>query len=126
VSIVDIAAGRIDACVASVIELATGYDPILGAVRAAVAPATRPHRVRADRGLRRCASLRRADLRAVPAYADAAWVGMPGLVSARPGPDGVVVTVADDRESAVRAAESAVDRLSGRIPASVLAPGGAG
>jgi hypothetical protein len=131
VSIVDIAAGRIDACVASVIELATGYDPILGAVRAAVAPATRPprgraDRGRADRGLRRCASLRRADLRAAAAYADAAWVGMPGLVSARPGPDGVVVTVADDRASAVRAAESAVDRLSGRIPASVLAPGGAG
>ena len=126
VSIVDIAAGRIDAGIASLIELATGYDPILGAVQAAVAPTTRPPRRRTDRGLSRCASLRRADLRAAPAYADAAWVGMPGLVSVRPGPDGVVITVADDRASAVRAAESAVDRLSGRIPTSVLAPGGAG
>jgi len=124
VSVVHIAAGRIDACVASVIELATGYDPILGAVRAAVAPATRPPHGRAARRLRRCASLRRADLQAMPAYADAAWVGLPGLVSARPGPDGVVVTVADDQASAVRAAESAVDRLSGRIPAPVAAPGG--
>lgn len=125
VSVVGIAPGRIDACVASVVELATGHDPILGAVRAAVAPASRPSRGRVARHPYRWACLRRADLREVPAYADAAWVGLPGLVSVRPGPDGAVVTVAGDQASAVLAAESAVDRLSGRIPSSGAAPSGA-
>lgn len=108
VSVVDIAPGRINACIASVVELATGHDPILAAVRAAATTAP----WRPARRVRRHACLRRADLQAEPAYADAAWVGLPGLVSVRPGPDGVVVTVADDRAGAVRAAESAVDRLS--------------
>lgn len=122
VSVVDIAPGRINACIASVVELATGYDPILGAVRVAAGAGPRlPGR----RAARRHACLRRADLQADSAYADAAWVGLPGLVSVRPGPDGVVVTVADDRASAVRAAELAVDRLSERTWPAAAAPGGA-
>lgn len=125
VSVVDIAPGRINACIASVVALATGYDPILGAVRAAAAGVPLPPDRRAARHLHRQACLRRADLQAAPAYADAAWIGLPGLVSVRPGPDGVLVTVADDRESAVRAAESAVDRLSGQTEPSAAASGGA-
>jgi hypothetical protein len=121
VSVVDIAPGRINACIASVVELATGHDPILCAVRAAVTAVPRP----LGRHVRRQACLRRGDLQAAPAYEDAAWVGLPGLVSVRPGPDGVVVTVADDRASAVRAAEAAVDRLSGRTSPSVAVSGGA-
>ncbi|MEJ3745816.1 hypothetical protein WEI85_21305 [Actinomycetes bacterium KLBMP 9797] len=122
VSVVDIAPGRINACIASVVELATGYDPILAAVRAAATPGARPP---VRRAVRRHACLRRGDMQAAPAYADAAWVGLPGLVSVRPGPDGVVVTVADDRASAARAAESAVDRLSERTSLAAAASGGA-
>jgi hypothetical protein len=136
VSIVDIAPGRIDACVASVVELATGYDLILGAVRSALA-ADRPTTGRAGARVfgaratggsasdhpRRQACLRRADLRTESAAADAAWVGLPGLVSVRPGPDGVVTTLADDWPSAVRAAETAVARLAGRSVSSVATRG---
>jgi hypothetical protein len=110
--------GRIDACIASVVELATGHDVIIGAVRSAIAAEPRPPRGRSARRPRRHASLRRADLRSAAAYADAAWAGVPGLVFVRPGPDGVVVTVADRRAGAVTAAESAV----GLLPAPVAAP----
>jgi hypothetical protein len=113
--------GRIDACVASVVELATGHDVITGAVRSAVAEG-RPRRGRYARRARRHASLRRADLRSAAAYADAAWAGVPGLVFVRPGAQGVVVTVADGRADAVTAAQSAVDRL----PAPIAPPAAAG
>ncbi|HEU5107549.1 MAG TPA: hypothetical protein VFT95_03150, partial [Micromonosporaceae bacterium] len=63
VSVMDVAPGRIDACVASVIELATGRDPIMAAVLAAATAAARPRRLRAIRRATRHASLRRADLR---------------------------------------------------------------
>ena len=61
---------------------------------------------------------------AVPRHrADAAWIDLPGLVSVRPGAEGAVVTVADDRASASWGARSAVERLSGW---SVENGGGAG
>ncbi|MFI5497215.1 hypothetical protein [Actinoplanes sp. NPDC051859] len=125
VSVASIAPGRIDGCIASVIELATGHDVILGAVRSAVSAALPPTHHRIGRQARRHASLRRADLRGAPARADAAWIDLPGLVSVRPGADGAVVTVADDRVSASRGARSAVERLSGWSTRTVAVPGGA-
>ncbi|MEV4641213.1 hypothetical protein AB0J80_28115 [Actinoplanes sp. NPDC049548] len=117
VSVESLAPGRIDGCIASVIELATGHDVILGAVRSAVSAALPPPHRPAPHHARRHACLRRADLRGAPARADAAWVDLPGLVSVRRGARGAVVTVADDRASAQWGARSAVERLAGRSTA---------
>ncbi|GGQ80801.1 acetyl-CoA carboxylase biotin carboxylase subunit family protein [Couchioplanes azureus] len=125
VSVVSLAPGRIDGCIASVIELATGHDVILGAVRSAVSAALPPPHRPAPHHARRHACLRRADLRGAPARADAAWVDLPGLVSVRPGADGAVVTVADDRTSASWGARSAVERLAGWPSRPSAVPGGA-
>lgn len=111
-SILDIVPGRIDACIASVIELATGHDPVLRAVCAAAGAGPGPGRY--GRHAYRHACLRRVDLRTAP-HPDA-WAGLPGVVSVRPGPHGLVTTVADDRAAAIRAAELAVGRLSGQLP----------
>lgn len=125
VSVESLAPGRIDGCIASVIELATGHDVILGAVRSAVSAALPPPHRPTPHHARRHACLRRADLRGAPARADAAWVDLPGLVSVRPGAQGAVVTVADDRTSASWGARSAVERLAGWSSRSSAVSGGA-
>jgi hypothetical protein len=125
VSAESLSPGRIDGCIASVIELATGHDVILGAVRSAVSAALPPPHRTSSSQARRHACLRRADLSGAPARPGAAWVDLPGLVSVRPGAQGAVVTVADDRASASRAAGSAVERLAGRSARSSTVSGGA-
>lgn len=74
-------------------------------------PAT-THRPGRHPGELRHVSLRRADLVGLDRGVDGPWRGLPGVVSVRAGRNGALVAVDDEWAGAVRAAESALARLS--------------